>query len=112
MLVLATVVLLKEVTVRQANTKVTIRSERETGDRFERSPEFCTGALEAGVGQIEGLKRCRSDCACYAQVLILLVSGESGLAFITENSVDRAVIIPKAGELRLYCVDNCVAILA
>jgi hypothetical protein len=49
MLVLATVMLLKEVTVRQANTKVTTRSERETGDRFERSPEFCTPALEAGV---------------------------------------------------------------
>ena len=44
--------------------------------------------------------------------MILLVSGEGSLAFIAENSVDCAVIIPKAGELRLYCSDNPVAILA
>jgi hypothetical protein len=38
--------------------------------------------------------------------LILLVSGEGGFTFIAENPVDRAVVIPKAGELRLYCTDD------
>src|SRR5262249_27759281 len=44
-------------------------------------------------------------------VLILLISGESGLCLIAENSVGRAVVIPQAGQLRLDRADNSVAVL-
>ena len=36
--------------------QVTIRSGRETGDRFERSPELFTQALQTGVRQAQLLK--------------------------------------------------------
>src|SRR5262249_6628265 len=73
----------------------------------------CRRLLGAGrVRQAERSKRGRCDCSRHANVLILLISGESGLAFVAKNSVDRAMIITEAGELRLYCTENGVAVWA
>src|SRR5262249_17517586 len=82
----------------------------ETGDRYERSPEFCGRALGAGVRQTECLKRGRCHSARDAQILILLVSGEGCFGFVAESSVDRAVVISKARKLGLDRDDNSVAV--
>ena len=56
------------------------------------------------------MKRRPGDYAGYAEVLILLVSGQGGFGFITENSVDRTVVISKARKPGLDCADNSVAV--
>src|SRR5215831_9530363 len=83
----------------------------EAGDRVEQSPEHRKRALETGVGQVQGAKRGWGDCAGDAEVLVLLVPRQGRLGFVTEISVDRAVIIPKAGEFGLYCADHCGGVL-
>src|SRR6516164_11173510 len=59
--------------------------------------------------QSKRLKRRRRYYPCYAQVIVLLITGDSRLGLVTENSVDRAAVIPTFRQLRLNGADNSIA---
>lgn len=45
------------------------------------------------LSQAERVKHSRCDCACYAQVVVLLVTRNGRFSFVAKNSVDPAMII-------------------
>jgi hypothetical protein len=49
--------------------------------------------------QTQGLQRGRGECPRYAQVVFFLITRESGLGFVSSNSVDRAAIVTKLRKL-------------
>src|SRR5205807_2894844 len=47
------------------------------------------------------LKRGSVNCPCHAEIVVLLITGKSGLCLVASCSVDRAVIVTKLRKLRL-----------
>ena len=58
------------------------------------------------------MKRRSRNRPSYAQVIVLLITGEGALGFVSRNSVDRAVVVPKFCQPRLDRADNSVATLS